>query len=96
MSAQALISEENWPYSRLKNDKFQAFISFGALPTSDELVNFIYSVTVTDADFAEIFQKNFTELYPALDFLNKTYGHWTYQLASEKASGDGCSSCAAH
>lgn len=96
MSDRALISEENWPYSRLKSDKFQAFISFGALPQREDKVSFIYSVTVTDADFAEIFQKNFSELYPAIDFLNKTYGHWDYHLASEKASGDGCSSCAAH
>lgn len=95
MTTRLQITEENWPYSRLKNELFQAFISFGAKPEGDDIC-LVYSVTVTDPDFQEVLQKNFTDLDPALEFINKTYGHWTYQLAQEKASGDGCSSCAAH
>lgn len=97
MSIKALITEENWPYSRLKNDNYQAFISFGAIPDpQQDQVKYIYSVTVTDSDFQELLQKNFSDMSGALECINKTYGHWQYQLASEKPSGDGCSSCVAH
>ena len=93
------ITQENWTSSHYYSEPLRAFVSLGAAPieTEDGLqdVEFQYLVTMTDKDYAELFQSSHKTLEEALVVLNEKYGHWDLQDAGAK-NGDGCSSCAAH
>ena len=91
------IHTENWTYCRYKNQDFKAFISFGATPEGMERDELEYYVTVlqgSEGEEREIFQKSFTSLGAACQYLNLSYGDW--ELDDQTASKSGCSSCAAH
>ena len=94
------ITSENWTSSHYYSEPLRAFVSLGAAPveTAEGLmdVEFQYLVTMTDKDYAELFQSAHTTLEEALQVLNEKYGHWDLQDAGQKNHGDGCSSCAAH
>ena len=94
------ITKENWTSSQFFSDPLRAFVSLGAGPIETpeglETVEFQYLVTMTDKDYAELFQSTHLNLEEALNVLNEKYGHWQMQDANAKVSGDGCSRCAAH
>lgn len=71
----------------------------GAEPVETEAglqdVEFQYLVTMTDKDYMELYQSSHKTLEEAVKVINEKYGHWDFQDAGT-ASGDGCTSCAAH
>ena len=94
------INNDNWTSSHFYSEPLRAFISLGAEPVETEAglqeVEFQYLVTMTDKDYAELYQSAHKTLDEALHVLNEKYGHWDLQDAGAKVHGDGCSSCAAH
>ena len=94
------ITNDNWTSSHFYSEPLRAFVSLGAAPVETvdgrQEVEFQYLVTMTDKDYAELFQSSHPSLDEALKVLNEKYGHWDMQDAGAKNSGDGCSSCAAH
>ena len=94
------ITLENWTSSHFFSEPLRAFISLGAAPvenTSGKLeFEYQYLVTMTDKDYAELYQSIHPSLDEAIGVINDKYGHWQMLDAAVKASGDGCSSCAAH
>lgn len=94
------INAENWTSTHYYSEPLRAFVSMGAAPVETESglqeVEFQYLVTMTDKDFAELYQSAHTSLDEALQVLNEKYGHWELRDAGGKVHGDGCSSCAAH
>lgn len=94
------ITQDNWTSSHYYSDPLRAFVSLGAAPIETEeglpSVEFQYLVTMTDKDYAELFQSAHKTLDEALHVLNEKYGHWDMKDAGAKVSGDGCSSCEAH
>ena len=89
------INEENWTHSQYTSSPLRAFISLGAQPDEQTGVQLQFLVTLTDQDYLELFQSSHSNIHEALAVLNQKYGHWNYADALN-ASGDGCSSCAAH
>lgn len=79
--------------ARYQTPERLAFVSLGA---AAESAQWIYSLTITDHDYRELFQEDFSDLNVALESINKKYRHWDLIIAGEKKSGDGCSSCHAH
>jgi hypothetical protein len=94
------ITAENWTSSHYYSEPLRAFVSLGAAPIESAEgvadVEFQYLVTMTDKDYAELYQSSHKTLEEALQVLNEKYGHWELQDAGQKNHGDGCSSCAAH
>jgi hypothetical protein len=94
------ITSENWTSAHYYSAPLRAFVSLGAAPAGNSEdsneVEIQYLVTLTDKDYQELFQSIHTDLNEALQILNEKYGHWELQDALIKASGEGCSSCAAH
>ncbi len=94
------ITSLNWTSSHYFSEPLRAFISLGAAPVETENgkleVEYQYLVTMTDKDYAELFQSVHKSLEAAIGQLNEKYGHWQMIDAAAKVSGDGCSSCAAH
>jgi hypothetical protein len=86
------VTAENFMVARYQTPDRLAFISFGA----NNKAQWLYSLTVTDHDYQELFQEDYFDLDLALEQLNKKYRHWDLIIAGEKKSGDGCSSCHAH
>ncbi len=90
------INNDNWTSSHYFSDPLRAFVSLGAQPSGENDVEIHYLVTVADTDYLEVYQSMHFDLESALAVLNEKYGHWDVKDAGVKASGDGCSSCAAH
>ncbi len=94
------ITLDNWTSSHYFSEPLRAFISHGAEPLENSegvmSIRYQYYVTMTDKDFAELFQSTHEHLEEAISLLNEKYGHWQMIDADAKVSGDGCSSCAAH
>ncbi len=93
------IHQANWPYANFQQNGKKAFLSLVAEPNgSGEAVNVSYGLTVTEGDYLELFQEDFTSLDCALEEINQRYGDWRF-YEGDKAqglSGDGCESCSAH
>ena len=88
------VSHHNWNYCRysLPHSGLRAFITFEMDQNHQEF----YRVCLGLPDqHGEVFSKAFQELDPALNFLNRQYGHYPIEDLSQKNS-EGCSSCAAH
>lgn len=99
MEKNIYINDSNWSYLHYQNDRIRAFISLGAKPNesddknNDQVIECFFA-TVTDPDYQEIFQKEFSLLSEACDYLNERYAHWTLQ--DRRISASGCSTCHAH
>lgn len=90
------ITIENWSYARYQGPQTLSMINMGAAPTPCGGAQILYYLTLTDLDYKEIYQQEFTELEQALSAINKKYSHWPLLLEGAPRQGDGCSSCHAH
>lgn len=88
------VNVENYTYCRYENEKFVAFISFGANPESILEDRLEYYVTVLESEDKEVFQETFETLSEACFYLNEHYGDWHFE--NQTATKSGCSTCAAH
>ena len=88
-----LVTSQNWNHCGFKTRQLRAFVGMGAVPGTKN-PSVIYSVTVGDEDFREIYQQDFDALDKALDFINGRYGEWDFYDLGQ--SGGGCGSCSAH
>lgn len=87
-----MITKDNWHYVYYIHQKIKASLFLGALPDHD---GNLYSLTLYDNDYKELFQKDFFKFNHAAREINTKYSHWTFidPLAADQAS---CTSCAAH
>lgn len=91
------IHQDNWTTARFQGPETLAFIALGAKPSKSGEAELVWSLTVTDLEYQEIFQQSYSSLELALEQINKKYSHWTLTDAGLKIrDGDGCSSCHAH
>ncbi|MBT3584179.1 MAG: hypothetical protein HN509_04695 [Halobacteriovoraceae bacterium] len=82
------LSCDNWTFCHFKSLQLKAFICIGGEPDTDHP---IYSVTTTDEDEQEFFQKDFDQLQSAVEFINGRYGAWEFVDAQNKSGCDSCS-----
>lgn len=90
------VNSDNWTFCHFKANDLKAFISFGASP--DILDDtFLYMATVVDSEHNEVFQKEFTQVDLACDYLNNKYSDlWDFVDARAPKKEGGCSTCVAH
>ena len=88
------ITIQNWKHCGVKSGSLKAFIGIGAVPGNPPPL--VYSVTLEDQDFREVYQYDFNNLKDALSCLNNKYGHWEFYDMSKNQSKEGCDSCQAH
>lgn len=90
------INENNWRTGRLTEGELQAFISFGAEPlATNEEIQEVYSVIVSNKDYQEISEQIFFDLNDALISINERFAHWELNDLKVKKEGS-CGDCAAH
>lgn len=87
------VNTENWTYTQYTKGPHRALISIGADLTGEVL----YYTTILDEEDQELFQKEFSKLEEAADYLNiRCKDRWDFTDASKKKASGGCDSCVAH
>lgn len=88
-----IINNENWTYTRYKNNDLHAFISIGA----DEKANISYFTTLIDSANTEHHQEEFHSLELACQAINAKYqGLWDFEDQEKPLKEGGCATCVAH
>lgn len=87
-----LVTPDNWTFCHYKLNEKRSSISIGADTKSDE---FIYFVSVLDSEDRDIFQKEFSDLNVACQYINQNYNDWSFVNQLKNDDG-GCSTCSAH
>ncbi len=98
METQNLVNLKNWNFAHYNSEHFKSFIGMtGDVQEVDGQIRelILYSVTVVDGEDMEVFQRDFSSLKSAIDFINEKYGHWQFNDPTDNSSG-GCGSCSAH
>ena len=89
-----MINRDNWNFCYYASAELKGLVSLNGRPTRDDQVQIFYSVTVSDGEDRDIYQKDFDGLSEACRFLNERYAHWKFIDPSRGVEGK-CSTCVA-
>ena len=90
-----LVNGENWNVCHYKSLNLKGFITLSALEDPLHGIRLLYSVTITEDDRRDVFQKDFSRLDDACHFLNRHYAHWEFVNIQDQGLGGGCATCQA-
>ena len=90
-----LISPDNWNTAYFENNNLKALIGFELDPNEPNLE--LYTVSLIDQEYTEIYQKTFKEINAACKYINLKYQNlWEFKSLIQVKSSSGCSTCVAH
>ena len=90
------ISTTNWNYCFYSQPPYMTFISIGGEFGESNTVETFYYVTTTNIEETqEHFQRKFSDLSSAIDFINKRFGHLEIKDSKnlENNARSGCGTC---